>query len=258
MADKDLGQDYQFEQVDADAVCEQCSTVHAEPTLICKTCGNNLRDQRTRRISGDQPMPVGVGDGISRFRLFTTILSGLGILIILLVVISIDDIEQWLVGIQVEEETGFVGDVWSGPGSEIYETLEIDLDTNPVTRAEERDALENPVIDDSFHGRYVLSGSTGLQGNAVVGYANLNRRGDTVYFVAKLDRGLRIRGFAELRTNEAGEVSPVAINSASALLGGADYLAWGYAQRNEDGSHTVFGQSAFDDRTHGVLAHRVR
>ena len=38
------------EHLDADAVCEACDTVNPEGTLLCKTCGNNLRDQRARRM----------------------------------------------------------------------------------------------------------------------------------------------------------------------------------------------------------------
>ena len=32
------------EHLDADAVCEPCGNVNPEGTLLCKTCGNNLRD----------------------------------------------------------------------------------------------------------------------------------------------------------------------------------------------------------------------
>jgi len=42
------------EGIEADAVCAQCGSANPEGTLICKTCGNNLRDQRMLRITADQ------------------------------------------------------------------------------------------------------------------------------------------------------------------------------------------------------------
>ena len=43
------------ERLDADAVCGSCGTVNPEDTLLCKSCGNNLRDQRQTRIAVDGP-----------------------------------------------------------------------------------------------------------------------------------------------------------------------------------------------------------
>ncbi|MCX5757207.1 MAG: hypothetical protein NTU83_01615, partial [Candidatus Hydrogenedentes bacterium] len=42
-----------IERIDADAVCEKCGTVNPEETLLCKTCGNNLRDQRLHRVQSE-------------------------------------------------------------------------------------------------------------------------------------------------------------------------------------------------------------
>ena len=48
------------EGIEADAVCAQCGSANPEGTLICKTCGNNLRDQRLMRIAADQILDADV------------------------------------------------------------------------------------------------------------------------------------------------------------------------------------------------------
>jgi hypothetical protein len=260
MTDTDPRQQFDFDQIDADAVCEKCGTVNPEPTLICKTCGNNLRDQRLRRISNDQIAVPGAASPVSRIRVFTTVLTGLGILLVLLAVVNIGNIEDWLVGMQVEANVAAgMEDVWSGPGSVLYNQMAEELRTNPVTRAEQDDAMANPVIDTSFNGRYLLSKPDAQGKNVIVGSAILSRRGERVHFVATLNqRNVEIRGFAELTVNESNEVSPFARNTASIDIGGTQYTAWGYAVGNPDGSHTVYGQSGLDNNSYGVLAYRVR
>lgn len=258
MPDTNPDQQFDFEQIDADAVCEHCGTVNPDATLICKTCGNNLRDQRMRRITGEQVAAVGA-PGANRVRVFTGILTGLGIITILAAVLNLDNIEAWLVSAQVAEEPSGLGNVWSGPGSELYNQLARELEENPVTGAERRDAISNPVIDVAYNGRYVLSRPDPLSGRVILGYANLSRRGDRIHFVANLNyRDVQIRGFAMLSSQEGEEPRPVAMNSASFRIGGQEYIGWGYAVRNPEGSHTVYAQSSFNDKSYGILAHRIR
>ena len=85
-----------FEQIDADAVCQQCDRINDEGTLICKACGNNLRDQRNLRIAQGAG-PELMKEGGSKFRLFTGLLVTLGILLAVYMVLNIGNIEQALV-----------------------------------------------------------------------------------------------------------------------------------------------------------------
>ena len=258
MTDLNPGQQFDFEQIDADAVCEQCSSVNPDATLICKTCGNNLRDQRMRRIATDGDVVPQI-DGISRFRVFTALLTTLGILIVFVTVLNISDIEAWLVSSQLSEDIGIFGEVWTGPEAELYEELVRELRDNPVTKAEENEALSNPVIDTAYNGRYVLSRPDRLRGTVILGYANLRRRGDVIYFVARLNfQGMEVRGVAELGGEEGEEFRFNAMRSASIRIGSNEYLAGGYAVRDPDGGHICYAQSGFDNNSYGIRAHRIR
>ena len=124
MVDKIPEQAYGFEQLDADAVCEQCGSVNPEETFICKVCGNNLRDQRARRIAGEQGVPPGVAETpINRVRLFTGLLTALGIITILAAVIFIQDIETWLASAQATEDFSDMASLWQGQSSQIFDEL---------------------------------------------------------------------------------------------------------------------------------------
>ncbi len=257
MPDLRPGQHFDFEQIDADAVCEQCGTVNPEATLICKICGNNLRDQRLRRIAA-QPAGAPQTPGVSRFRLFTTLLTTLGVLVVVAAALNVDSIAQWVVG-SGNEESSRLGDVWSGADAEIYNELDRQLTENPITRAEEQEAIANPVIDTVYDGRYILMRPNAFSGTETIGEAILQRRAERVYFVAKINfREMQVRGFAILTGDEGGNLRPVVQSTASAHIGGGEYLGWGYGVPNADGSHTWYAQSTFDDNSYGILAYRIR
>jgi hypothetical protein len=88
MEDQRTGIEDNFEYIDADAVCEQCSTVNPAGTLLCKTCGNNLRDQRMRRLAADEGMEA-VHASDRPIRMLTGLLVVLGLLAILWAAINV-------------------------------------------------------------------------------------------------------------------------------------------------------------------------
>lgn len=257
MSNSDLGQHFDFDQTDADAVCELCSTVNPDGTLICKSCGNNLRDQRARRIALEQGGPLD-GPPINRVRVFTGVLTMLGIVTILAAVVNMGSIENMLVARQLRGESGSLGGLWSGPEAAIYNDLLFEMQTNPSSSSRRLKAMQDPVIDTSYNGRYALWGEEGFQRRVDVGEANLSRRGNKIHFVAILNSGIEIRGYATMIIEEGGNSRPIAMRSAGVRLAGAEFLAWGYAERNEDGSHSCYGQSSRDDGKYGVLAYRIR
>lgn len=258
MAEVTQGQAFDFDNVDADAVCERCGTVNPEGTLICKACGQNLRDQRLRRLSQAQIVAPGA-ERISRLRLLTGLLSAFGILLVLLVVLNLGSIENGLVRMQSDTNTGSL-EFWTGDGASVYDQLQSDLDQNPSSQAQRRHAMDDPVDDETFNGRYVLVRPEGLQGiNQIIGEANLLRKDDRVYFVATLPRdGVEIRGVARLIQTEDGAIRPQAMDSASIRVNGEKFEALGYAVKNDDGGHVVYAQTTYTDQNLGAFAYRIR
>ncbi len=260
-----------FQQVDADAVCEQCGTVNDDGTLICRICGQNLRDQRVRRLSGAQS-PAALGEKVNRVRVFTGILSVIGILLIVVAAISIRNIEAGLTNALSEEpisNTAFEK-LQGGPSAAIYDELTAELQDYPSTRAQMKDALDNPVAEASYNGRYIILRQGALTPDRVIGEAALRRRGDRVYFVAQItDPVLEIRGFAGLENvqedgAEEGTVRPVVRNTAGYLNeDGVEIRGRGLAEPIEAGGHRVLvmqaGESAEAPSVEAELfAYRIR
>ena len=250
-----------FVQIDADAVCEQCGSVNEEDTLLCKVCGQNLRDQRTKRLANAQG-PEFFETGVSRIRLFTGLLSMLGLLLVVFAVLNIANIEASLVSFLSADSATEGENLWSGPGSEIYEGLLRNLEEYPTSRSRTEEALNNPVTDRSYNGRYVLVRPGRVDANLVIGEANLSRRGDRVYFVAKLrNQPIEIRGYALLeQVGQEDELRAVARTNVGIIAGDVHYSGFGFADRIPAGGHRIVAASDYDsnDVNHEILAYRVR
>lgn len=250
-----------FEQIDADAVCEQCGTVNDEGTLLCKVCGQNLRDQRANRLANAQG-PEMFEVRVSRVRLLTGLLSVMGLLLVVLAVLNISNIEASLVTFLSADSSAEAENLWSGSGSQIYEDLLRNLEEYPTSRSRTEEALTNPVTDRSYNGRYVLVRPGRVEANQVIGEANLSRRGDRVYFVAKLrNRPIEIRGYALLeQAGQDDELRAVARTNVGIVVEDAQYSGFGFADRIPAGGHRIVAASDYDsnDVNHEVLAYRVR
>lgn len=252
----ETNQDYNFETVDADAVCEQCGSVNPEGTLLCHDCGNNLRDQRKRRIStGEADVPV--SDGPSGVRLFTGVLTTIGILIILMVVLNIQKLEAVLVEMQDTDEDGLLAGLWEGSESAVYDKLLRELKKSPSPRDDLLAALKNPAAEDTFDGRYALAWANGSGSDALVGEANLTRRGDILYFVAtSLDSKVEVRGYAVL---EGDEERPTVRDTAAVRVGSRIFTTFGYAEKEGAGNYICLGETDYDaeEQRYRILANRL-
>jgi len=250
-----------FDQIDADAVCEQCATVNEEGTLLCKVCGQNLRDQRARRLTAAQG-PEMFEERVSRIRLLTGLLSILGLLLVVFTALNISNIEARLVTWLSADAGSEEGGLWSGPNSQIYDELQNALEEYPTLPTRMAEALENPLDDRSYNGRYVLMRPGRLDVNRVIGEANLSRRGDQVYFVVNLrDQPIDIRGYATLeQAGEGDELRAIARNTVGIIVDGVQYSGFGFANRIPAGGHRIVAASDYqsDDTNHEILAYRVR
>jgi len=240
------------EHIEADAVCENCGAVNPEDTLLCKQCGNNLRDQRHRRMSMEGALAL-AEDKVKPRQILKGLFVVLGLLLILLATFRADDLFAWL----VQPEATYMGlpeDYWDGPEARLYDQLQRKLDDSPISRADIAAAQQQPSPGEILDGRYYLK----LSDNPIapiIGHAYLQRSGDTYRFVAELSRDrAEIRGQA----TQSGEAQPRAELVAVKVLG--KYIsAYGFVDPEpaEDGAFICYGQTDGGERTYEFRAYYV-
>lgn len=187
------------EHLDADAVCELCGNVNPEGTLLCKQCGNNLRDQRSRRMHATGGPTSAVDASFSISRIMRGVVIVFGICAVLWVALNVSTIETWLMsGVQSAEAKGqnaIPPDAfWNGADAARYEALSSALQEHVMT-AEEAGLTPPGSPLASPDGRYILKRSTDPAASPS-GSAIVKQDGEKVYFVARLFGGTEVRGAA--------------------------------------------------------------
>jgi len=236
-----------FQQVDADAVCERCGTVNEEGTLLCKVCGQNLRDQRARRLANAAAGPEALDDRRNRTQILVGALTAIGLVVVVLVALNMGNIEAMMVSALTNETTTGEVRLWTGPDAPTYEELRANLTEAPATEFQIEQAITDPVAEDTFNGRYVLVRPDAVSVENTVGEAELLRRGTRVYFVALLSQPqMEIRGFAQLESvGGSNEFRPFVRETAGFRRDGREILGFGVANPLQGGGHQVL---AFETR----------
>ncbi|HPO16105.1 MAG TPA: hypothetical protein PLI09_21900 [Candidatus Hydrogenedentes bacterium] len=234
----------------ADAVCAQCGTVNPESTLICKTCGNNLRDQRTIRLAADAELTA-QAKPVERRRVVLGLLTVLGILLVLWMVFNVDTLANWLVNSQ-QTAINIQGTLWKGKDSAIFNQLLDDLDAVEFSAAESRAALANPTASESMDGFYVL-GVNGPLGSRPVGSANALLQEETLYFVARVGETVEIRGKAQ----QQGSSWTASWESAGAQQGELYYSVAGIGVLKPEGYWECFGQAEISEDGYEFIAGKI-
>ena len=259
MDDQDLGQGQGFEQVDADAVCEKCSTVNDEGALLCKVCGNNLRDQRAQRI-GSIGTPEMLDAGQSKIRMLTGLLVVMGILAVLYAAMNIGSFEAYLTSRLSDDPLANIDDYWGGPEAPLYESMLQDILTNPTPEGARIASLADPQIETSFSGRYLILESGAVSTERIVAEAQLTRYGSRILFVCVSQNGeLDVRGYGYF-SPRMGVVaaSVIARETAEMRTGGNVEVVLGLSSPMEVGGHTVMARQLQNEAPREFLAYRVR
>ncbi|MBI2431556.1 MAG: hypothetical protein HYV26_01650 [Candidatus Hydrogenedentes bacterium] len=261
------------EHLDADAVCAQCGTVNPEETLICKVCGNNLRDQRQMRLAAEAQLD-GEAPGRDRRLWLSRGLAVLGLLVVLWTMLNVDKIQQWMINAQVETVNP-AEDLFFGAQSGAFDDLATELRANLPTAAQAQAAASSPTMTSDFEGYYVVPREAGGFGSVLVRIVPEEKaensagagpaegspeaapgaeagtvaagpapelKATTLRFVALFADG-EVRGTGELRGNSFS----ADWNSVGARSGEEYTSASGAVIQQSDGTFDGFCQSAFTE-----------
>ncbi|NIA16158.1 MAG: hypothetical protein GWP08_19015 [Nitrospiraceae bacterium] len=254
MAKNDLHPDPNMEQIDADAVCAECSTVSPEGTLICRHCGNNLRDQRARRFSAVEQGGELTATLPSRSRFVRGGLMAFGLLVVLWTAFNAGRIEEMFLKLQMDETRG-TDAFWAGSESGDFDALRAELNANPVTDAEVKALLGGASGGEGLDGRYVLLNENKLFGPTKIGEAIAQTDGDALRFVVLLARGkVELRGVGQF-DGDSRITAPEGTVGLS--LHGKYYGAAGFAQVVGAGTLECHGLTAYSEETYAAMAFRV-
>ena len=188
------GGEHHPEKLDADAVCIQCGTVNVEGTLLCKVCGNNLRDQRARRMNTDQALELD-HTGPRNRAWASAVLFILAVGLVFSTIYNKEMIVEWMMDVGVSDEKG-PSSLWRGDYSGRIDDLLVELRANLPTEEVAFIAQENVVGAPTIDGIYVLF----FEGE-FVGSANVFFDGEELLVAALLESGEEIRGRATSQGN---------------------------------------------------------
>lgn len=250
MSDQELGQyETHADDLDADVVCQECELVNAPGTLICRQCGNNLRDQRVRRLAA---MHEGDLEDKSerRSRLLSGLLSVFGLLAILYVSLNVGNIEKWMVGVQTEGDRTDPG-YWTGEQGAVFDAMVQDLQATPPTKEQMDAAQSNPPAFTDFEGRYLVTLPTNTE-ERVIGVASVRKQDGNLYYCAILDDGSQIRGIATEDNASRISTTDGVLNRQGQRTAGV-----GFAQRTEQGKLTIVGAGDETDDQFRAVAYRL-
>lgn len=245
MANNDYRAEAPIERIDADAVCAQCGTVNPEGSLLCKSCGNNLRDQRMQRIAGGEGAVV-AGLDETRPVWVKGLLALLGILIIVWAALNADKIAGMTVGVQTGRGSDASGDpesFWVGPTSAVYDAMADEVRTDPTPKTTIDATMAAPVASEAFEGRYVLVVNTALFGPTAIGEAVVRMDSGSLLFAGVVaDEEYEFRGLAEFE----GEGRISVRNTAAVRKGNSYYLCQGFAAESAPGVFACYAMSDID------------
>ncbi len=221
-------------KIDADAVCVQCGTVNPEGTLICRKCGNNLRDQRRLRLQAEEQLRMGEELPSTR-KIVLGIIALIGAILIVIAGLNADSIMMWLVS---SGDFSFsTGSPWSGDLGRELSIMEKDLKAQIIASNQIYAAIQRPINSEIFEGVFVVA-VRNIEGNFVpVGKALVKPTGDKYLFVALLDNGSQVRGSAQ----KQNERFVVYWENASCEWNGQRGSASGIVSKREDGRYEGYG-----------------
>lgn len=222
-------------RIDADAVCVQCGTVNPEGTLICKNCGNNLRDQKRLRMQAEEQLKLGEELPSPR-RIVLGVITLVGAIIVVIAGFNADRIMFWLVG--ASEFVYTSEGMWSGSLGRQLNSITQDLKNQLLASNQIYSAIRNPINSDNVEGIYIVAIRDSEDNFVPMGRAIVKSYNEGEYlFSAILDNGAQIRGVA--RKQEHRLIA--SWDRASCEWGGVRGAVSGIVTKREDGRYEGYG-----------------
>ena len=237
-------------KIDADAVCVQCGTVNPEGTLICRTCGNNLRDQRRLRLQAEEQLLAGEETLPSPRKIVLGIIAVIGTILIIIAGINADRIMLWLVSSGSEYTTE---NPWSGELGNQLSIMVEDLRLQVLASNQIYNAIRQPINAENPEGIFVIAIRNAEENIVPVGKAMVKSKGDNYLFTALLDNGAQVRGVAQKQ-----EQKLVAYwDKASCEWNGQKGSASGIVSKRDDGRYEGYGGTDLTNENFGFYAFKL-
>ncbi|MCK5861004.1 MAG: hypothetical protein KAH38_00875 [Candidatus Hydrogenedentes bacterium] len=243
------------EGLEADAVCGQCNSVNPEGTLICRTCGNNLRDQRQLRMAADQILDADT-ESNNRSVFLIRALSTLGVLLLLLLGLNAQNITRTFTSAgnsdgNAEATVENSGVFWTGPNKTDYDNMYSVLSENlPSDTDAENTRMTVVPADRLAAGDYILYERLGT-GMRYAGAATIQIDGDTWRYNAVLLNGIEIRGEALLEEQMLTSLW----HQSGVRYQDKYYAVTGDAEMQPDGSVLLDGESTYNTQIFSAVAY---
>jgi hypothetical protein len=256
MKNDPFAQEYK-EAIDADAVCGGCGRVNPEGTLICKGCGNNLRDQRLLRLAADQIL-TGEEEEAKRRSWLTRTLTVLGILVVLYVGMNAGRIMGLVLPGSVTDPAGEAANMppvhpakfWESEKA-AFDSMAASLKSRYPAESDAETARLNPPISPTPEGYFALFEKVGTT-ERFVGAAYAALEDTNVRFVAAFNDGTESRGLATLAD---ASVVTVDWGMGGVQREGKYFAAAGSAVPQADGTYQIVARSEVVPRVIQAVAY---
>ena len=237
--------------VDADAVCQVCDAVNTDGVLLCRNCGNNLRDQKLHRLQAELLPPE--GESLSTLTIVRGVIAVVGLLVVLVVALKANTIADAVVGSSASDNP--VIGLFEGLESIGFDALR-DQARNISTSPQLVDAArEAGPVSGSMAGEYVIVGEGAYSTPDILGTAVVEEIDTRMRFAIVLNTGHEIRGWIEPQGTKAFRAD---WQSTGILAPDNDlFAAAGVAVRQSDGGLECFGQSGMDEFDYTAAAYRL-
>ena len=233
--------------LDADAVCAACGTVNPEGTLLCKTCGNNLRDQRQARLSAETAEEV-VGDQ-PRHPFLSRLVVALALLVLIAVIVNLETVVTALANVSVPTVDSGPG-LYSGALGAELDGMALTVERSMPPRQSLQQVVDTATLRPELPGTYALYRNAGLSVQAV-GTALVAEREEGLAFVARLYNGIEVRGLAQPQ-GATGWLADW--DSTVAERDGELFSVAGVAQRTSEGRINGQGVRGDEDGNYAFFA----
>ncbi|MFP4500546.1 MAG: hypothetical protein ACLFTT_06055 [Candidatus Hydrogenedentota bacterium] len=227
-----------MDRFDADAVCAECGTVNPEDTLICKVCGNNLRDQRARRMAKETGAQLPTAQGHPGRTWVSGVLVALGLLLVLWVALNAEHLARGMIEAMGEDQ-GYSLGLWSGEEGARLDALSESLDAATPDLDAQMVAIRDSAVVEEYAGLYVITQESTAEGMRPRGLALVQKDEDGKYYFVGHTKLVKVRGTAHIEKENGW----LMVDRAGYREGTRERLVHGAAMKLPEGGIECYGEA---------------